>query len=299
MKKRTLQASAQTLAQGLEKFLFDCKVRNLSPRTVEFYHDTNRRFIVYKGDILVSKVKQKDVQGFILYCSGEGMEAGGINANLRGVRAFFNYLRLKIEVKPIKQQQKTIIPFDEQQIKAMLNLPDRKTFVGLRDYTIMSLLIDTGMRISEVAKICRKDIFPSGQIIVTGKGDKERVVPIGRACQKMLSEYLEHVYDIPADKPIFVSVYNNPLNRHSFNARLKRYGELAGITNVRVSCHTFRHTFAKLYLLNGGDQFSLQDILGHETMEMVRKYVKLFASDLKEQHRKYSPADNLLRIRKR
>ncbi len=299
MKKRTLQVKNQTLTQGLEQFLFDCKVRNLAPRTIDYYKDTNYKFIDYKGDVPVDKVKQKDLQQFIICCTEKGMTPGGINTCLRGIRAFFNFLKLGIKVRMVKQGKKVIVPFDEKQIKDILKVTDRQTFIGIRDYAVISLMLDTGLRISEVTSITKNDILNSGQILVTGKGNKERVVPIGRACWNAMSDYLKHVQDIPNNQPIFVSIYDKPLNRHTFNARLKIYGKEAGIENVRVSCHTLRHTFARLYLLNGGDQFSLQDILGHESMEMVRRYVKMFASDLKEQHRKFSPADNLLRVRKR
>jgi integrase/recombinase XerD len=75
--------------------------------------------------------------------------------------------------------------------------------------------------------------------------------------------------------------------------QIRKYGKMAGIKNVRVSPHTFRHTFAKIWILNGGDTFSLQKILGHTTMDMVRNYVNLVSEDIQIQHRKFSPMDRL------
>lgn len=84
-----------------------------------------------------------------------------------------------------------------------------------------------------------------------------------------------------------------PLSKRHFQERIHDLGKAALITGVRVSPHTFRHTFAKLFILNGGDAFSLQAILGHSTLDMVRHYVNLFSSDVQEQHKKYSPIENL------
>ena len=78
---------------------------------------------------------------------------------------------------------------------------------------------------------------------------------------------------------------------------LRRYGQKASITGVRCSPHTFRHTFAKNYLMNGGDIFSLQKILGHSSLASVRVYLNLFATDVKKQHLRFSPVDNLAQSR--
>jgi integrase/recombinase XerD len=83
------------------------------------------------------------------------------------------------------------------------------------------------------------------------------------------------------------------MTRHAVQQMISKYGKLAKMTKVRVSPHTFRHTFAKMWILNGGDAFSLQKILGHTTMDMVRNYVNLASSDVQIQHRKFSPLDRM------
>ncbi|QRG67717.1 tyrosine-type recombinase/integrase [Brevibacillus choshinensis] len=94
---------------------------------------------------------------------------------------------------------------------------------------------------------------------------------------------------------IFLTAFGDPLTPNIFSRRLKQYAMKGKISGIRVSPHTFRHTFAKYYILNGGDPFSLQNILGHSTMDMVRKYVQMYSEDVKIQHNKFSPLKRLNR----
>ncbi|PWW20231.1 phage integrase family protein [Cytobacillus oceanisediminis] len=91
----------------------------------------------------------------------------------------------------------------------------------------------------------------------------------------------------------FLSNYGGRINPSWVRSRIKQYGDQAGLRDIRVSPHTFRHTFAKFYILNGGDAFTLQRILGHATMNMVRKYIQMNGEDIKQQHHQYSPINHL------
>lgn len=92
---------------------------------------------------------------------------------------------------------------------------------------------------------------------------------------------------------LWISREDGPLKRETIQERLAQYGQQAGLKNVRVSPHTFRHTFAKLFIINGGNTLALQNLLGHSTLEMVRHYVNLWGTDLQAMHRQYSPVDRL------
>ena len=132
------------------------------------------------------------------------------------------------------------------------------------------------------------------------KGNKERLVPVGTIVQKSLWKYINQYRPLPLTRKVtmlFLSEHGLPLAKSGVQQMLRRYGRIAGVTGVRCSPHTFRHTFAKNYLLNGGDIFSLQKILGHSSLASVRIYLNLFAADLKKQHQRFSPADNLTQIR--
>jgi len=131
---------------------------------------------------------------------------------------------------------------------------------------------------------------------VLGKGNKERIVPIGISVQRATAKYLTKYRTnplYPLSDSLFLNRDGMPLTPNRIQSIIETYANRAGITGVRASPHTFRHTFAITYLRNGGDVFTLQRILGHETLDMVRNYVTLAQSDLQEAHLRCSPVDNL------
>ena len=173
---------------------------------------------------------------------------------------------------------------------------------GYRNLTIILLLLDSGIRVNELVNIDISDLdLTEGYIkIRKAKGSKERLVPVGSIVQKSLWKYINQYRPQPLTRKVtmlFLSEYGLPLTKSGVQQMLRRYGRIAGVTGVRCSPHTFRHTFAKNYLLNGGDIFSLQKILGHSSLASVRIYLNLFAADLKKQHQRFSPVDNLTQIR--
>jgi len=297
MSKRTLQPQKKLLGQELQKFLRTCETAGKSERTREQYRDAVKRLMELTGDIQVESLAQEDIGQFTLGLK-ETLAPGSVNYYLRGLRAFVNHLQLNVSVTMVKETKKQIIPFSEAQIRKFFQVINKNTFVGVRDDTLFNLLFDTGVRVSEATGICKEDIV-GANIKVLGKGQKERIVPVGSHTLSKLQGYLEQVDDLPEDVPIFISENNVPLNRHTVNDRIRLYAKKAKIKGVRPSCHTFRHTFARAYLLNGGDMYTLQRILGHETLDMVRQYVFLFTSDIEAMHKKYSPGDSLFKKREK
>jgi integrase/recombinase XerD len=126
-----------------------------------------------------------------------------------------------------------------------------------------------------------------------GKGAKERIVPIGASARRALVRYLATRAAVAAGDPLFGGRWGSALTARGIQLAIARLGRRAAV-GTRCSPHTFRHTFARGYLVNGGDVFSLQQILGHATLDMVRRYVSLSEADLVARHRTASPADRLV-----
>lgn len=298
MKRRGLQVSKtekSRISVKLTQFLNDCEARRLSERTIEQYQKSIEKFINICGEIDVNNINKETIVYFMK--SLRTVSPGTANYYLRGLRAFVNFCELPVKVALVKEPKKEIIPFTDGQVKSIFNQVDRNTFVGKRDYAILQMLYDTGIRVSELTGIRRKDIL-NDYILVKGKGNKERIVPIGITCQKALADYLKYVDDIPEDEPIFITENNLPINRNVVYSRLKEYANRANIKNVRVSPHTFRHTFARKCVMSGTNPLVLQSLLGHESLEMVRRYTKLFAHDIVEEHARISPSDSLFHVKK-
>jgi site-specific recombinase XerD len=267
----------------------------------------------------VTEIKAQLIRGFILHLQGmnrfaehpfakpqeTGLSGYTINTYMRSLRAFWSWLEEEgiIEESPfcqfkIPRAPKKLIPtFSEEQVKALLAQVDTSSPTGLRNYTIILLLFDTMIRVSELTGCRMEDLNLEGRSLkVWGKGSKERIVPFGRAVQKALWRYTTLYRPeplLPRQDMLFLTADGRPMTKNRIEAIIKAYGKKARIKGVRVSPHTFRHTGAVAFLRNGGDLFSLQRIMGHSSLEVLRGYVNLSQGDLNRVQAKASPLDNL------
>jgi len=233
-----------------------------------------------------------------------GLSGHTVNTYMRSVRAFWSWLleeeiidsnpfsKLKIPKPP----RKVIATFSPNQIKSLLSAMSDSA-EGYRGTVIVLTLLDTGLRVNELINLQMENVWlEDGLIKVLGKGNKERLVPIGKQIRKLLWRYINHYRPEPARPKLnnlFLTQDGRPLTKNRVDSIMKRYGLLAGLTGVRCSPHTLRHTFAITFLRNDGDIFSLQKILGHSSLEMTRRYCELANVDIKKAHAAASPVDNL------
>lgn len=287
-------------------FVRDCKIRNLSEHTFQYYKNELLKFCKRlernKVDTYPTTITEETIKDVvILGMMEEGKREATINANLRAIRSFFNFLEKEgyIVENPVKnvqlvKQKRTIIQtFSRGDIHSLLRQPNRSTFTGIRDYTLMMFLLETGVRVRELCDIQTTDInFQDGVVRIDGKGNKERNVPIQKTMKKQLANYLQIRGHLDT-KTLFVNIDNDPLAIRAVQTNIKKYGRMSGIKNVRCSPHTFRHTFAKMSVQNGADVFSLQAVLGHTSMDMVRNYVNMFSNEVRDNHSKFSPIEKL------
>jgi integrase/recombinase XerC len=213
---------------------------------------------------------------------------------VRTLKVFGNWLHAEelAEASSFRSLRKPRVP-----VKLIEPVPDDtlRRLLGLasvRDRAILLLLLDTGLRVSEAAGIRLGDLRPDGSVKVMGKGAKERIVPIGSTARGAIVRYLGQRGPGAPDAPLFLG-RRGALDWRGMQQVLKRLKTRAGITG-RCSPHSLRHTFARSYLVNGGDVFSLQQILGHTTLDMVKRYVSLADADVAAKHRVASPADRLM-----
>lgn len=200
--------------------------------------------------------------------------------------------RLKLPKLPITYPE----PLSQEEIEKVLAACLEETSERLRNFSILMMFLDTGIRLDELTglKISRID-FTVGEMTVFGKGSKERKAPIGFQAKKALLEYMTKERPDPLNPQDEDMVYLNadgyPITNGAVEKIFQRIRKKVGIP--RLHPHLCRHTFSVRYLTNGGDAFSLQKILGHTSLEMTRKYVNLASDDVKEKHRRFSPMDNL------
>lgn len=301
-----LEQATLSFDDAVELFIADGKRRGLRPDSISYYRQhlgLFRRYLVTVDKTeLVSEITREDINSFVDHEKKRGMKNTTINLRLRAARALFGFLKeMKyIAVNPmekyplLKVRDGNIETFSIPQLRRLLNAPDRRTFTGLRDYTFMLLILETGLRLSEVTAIEVDDVkLSEGQIFVRHtKGHLHRYVPIQAKMREQLRRYMKIRGTCDTNR-LFVTIDGTPMSRHSLQKIVSKYGKKAGIKGVRCSPHTLRHTFAKLSVMNGAGVFELQKILGHSTMEMVKTYVNLYSSDVYEKHKEFSPLKNL------
>jgi integrase/recombinase XerC len=222
------------------------------------------------------------------------------NDYYRALHSFFNWL-IREEfisenpfdnLKAPRIEKKVIQALSENEIERLLSLCSRKTALDLRNRAILSLLIDCGLRVSELANINLADIdWESRSILIRkGKGGKQRMVHMGSKTYKSLWKYVTSYRNGESNR-VFINRNGEPLVAVGIQILIKRLGQKA---KIKVHCHKLRHTFAISYLRNGGDVFTLQYLLGHSTLQMTQRYLQsLNATDAANAHRKYSPLDNI------
>lgn len=229
-----------------------------------------------------------------------------VHAYYRQIRALVNFclaegLLAETPLKNVKQPRvpkDRLQPLTEAQVQALVDAA-RRGRNAQRDAALVILLVDTGLRVSECCSLTVGDVDRgTGELTVTGKGNKKRQVFMGAAARRALWRYLEaDRRDATAGDPLFVSVGGHRAREaltiygiHQIIAKAKR---AAGIEAARCSPHDLRRTFAVTFLRGGGNLFELQAIMGHESLDVLREYVELAQQDLAAAHRQASPADRM------
>lgn len=313
------------LTKSIDELITHYEMGNIadgkSPSTVRWYNDILRSFCKYRKaknqscDILDFNIDT--VRDYILYLrekpkflghpytpqQSELVSTNTVRCHIRGFKAFSTSLYLEgytaeNRLKNLKLPKALVTikePLTPAEIKAALASIDKNTPTGLRNYSIASTMLDSGLRASEVANIKLGNLnLVDGYAKVMGKGSKERIVPLGKVVQKILWQYINLARPKPAMSDcenLFLSTTGYPITVNTIKLIFSRLAKISGV--ARLHAHLCRHTFAINYLLNGGDIFSLQEILGHTTLEMVRHYLHFTSSQVAAQHHKYSPMDKL------
>lgn len=235
----------------------------------------------------------------------KGLSARTVNNVIRNMRIFFNYLiEEKIisynPMEAIKYQAEardTFEIFTDEEVLRLLSAPNRRVYTGRRDYCMMLVLCDCGLRIKELTSLHVSDVnFKTRQIVVraeTSKTNMTRVVPISPLTARELESLVSYM-DVSDDDPLWLTQFGERYFGDTFAKMLKLYAKRVGVTGPRVSPHTFRHYFAVKYLRQGGDALSLARILGHTSLNVTQIYAKFTGTDLREQHDKASPISDLM-----
>ena len=289
----------------LSEFIVDRQAGNLTEGSLSFYRQKLRPFLDYlasQGITGPDKVKPTHLRRFLLTLQETDHTPGGQHAYYRAIRAFFNWLEQEdeLELNPIRRvkaprvPEELLEPASLEHVRAMLETCDKKTERGCRDRAIIMALLDTGARAGEMLALNIGDVdLNNGTVVIRcGKGRKPRVTFLGARSLRVLMRYLRLRGRRESDAPLWATRDGNRLTYTGLRDIVRRRAKEAGVPAPTL--HAFRRAFAIYSLRNGADVYSLQRLMGHTSLQVLRRYLKQTEADLQEAHRKAGPVDSLL-----
>jgi integrase/recombinase XerC len=284
--------------------------RRLSPHTCRAYRTDLERFLSFlqvrsgAEHPDVSRLARDDVRAFLGHLNGAGFGRRSIARKLASLRTFLAYLcrlgRLEknpaLQVRPPRQEKTLPVHLDLGEVRRVLENPSPDTVLGLRDRAILELFYSSGIRLRELAEIGMDSLdLDSGTVRVTGKGGKERLVPVGRPAREALRRYLARRSELlPADAPevdrrrFFLSRSGRALSASGVQDRVVGHLEKA-TGRGRLGPHTLRHTFATHLLDAGADLNAVKEMLGHASLSTTQIYTHVSVERLKKAYRQAHP----------
>ncbi|MFA5142730.1 MAG: site-specific tyrosine recombinase XerD [Candidatus Omnitrophota bacterium] len=289
----------------IEEFLNYLTVeKGLSKNTIAAYGADLRRFagrMSAVGIKDIGRIRRQDVMSYLLYLKDKGIGSNSISRALVAIKMFYRFLvqehLAKEDVSGVIESPRLIRGLPDvlniDEVDKLLGMPDLKDNVGIRDRAVLELMYASGMRVSEIVDIPKEGVnLDVGFVKCRGKGDKERIVPIGRKAKEAIARYLEKVR--PAmlkgkeDPHLFISRLGRKISRQSFWKMIKRYTKLARIKK-EITPHTLRHSFATHLLEKGADLRVVQEMLGHSDIATTQIYTHVDKTRLKLIHKQFHP----------
>ena len=279
-------------------------VRRMSPNTVENYARDLASLAAFaeRREIAVDQLQRRDLEAFVRSLMSSGLSPRSVARTVACVRGFFRFVALERadQKSPAEDLQAPrawpSLPkfLDLEEVDRLLAQPDVSTERGLRDKALIEMLYASGMRVSELLGLRPGDLnLDEGYLTCTGKGDKQRIVPIGQQASDWVKRYIRdgrpHLLHTRTSPWLFVNARDGgPLSRVGFWKVLKAYGIKAGITR-EISPHVLRHSFATHLLERGADLRAIQVMLGHADLSTTQIYTHVLEARLRAVYDKFHP----------
>lgn len=310
--KKNEAADFITLSQAYEEFIQEKVANNLSNYTLISYENTFKafcKFSKFDADTLAKDITEKHIFHWIGSMKLEGLQTASINHYLRDIRTILYwcmdkarlYIDKPFKVKLLTGQEEQLKLYTDEEIELLLEKPKRyDSYADWRSWAIISWVLGTGNRASTICNVKLTDInFNRKEISLwVTKNNIAQIIPLSSSLEIVLKEFIRTWRkDAPVGAYLFANVGEEQLTTNALRLAHGRYCASRGVDKSNI--HGLRHNFAKGWVRNNGNMFALQKILGHQSLEMTRKYVRLFSEDIKEDFDKFSPLDTIKRNAKR
>lgn len=277
--------------------------KGLSTNTLNSYKSDLEKYFnwIESNSLKYKELSRSDVLEYLAYLFGQKLEGKSVARNLSSLKAFHNYLILK-DITKSNPCEKIETPkfvksipssLSENEVEKLLDAPDENTFIGIRDKTMIETLYSCGLRISELVDLEIIHVnLRQGVIRVLGKGQKERLVPMGQKLINIIGIYFSKLEENKIKNSsnfLFLSQRGKKITRQAFWHRIKIYATKAGLENNKISPHILRHAFATHLLNNGADLRVVQLLLGHSDLNTTQIYTEVAKRRLQNLHGAHHP----------
>lgn len=301
---------------AIQSFLDDRELKNAQPVTIRGYKavlDEFNKYLAEQEIFDTSGVNKAVVKSYFVMCMKErGNNPSTLNHKLTAVRAFFNYLQRDLDIydeksNPIRDMHRfktdvRIDVFTDQHIRQILRYfmsikYKDKTIYAYRDVAMVWFMLGTGARVQELVRLRWQDIsFDYMTISLLGKNRTAMTIPMTEKLASEMVEYrtfVNHWFKGEMPEYVFVTNQGTPISDNGIKLVFKRAKTILNFSDVRLSAHTFRHTFAHRCLMSGMDIYTLQKMMRHSDLTMMQRYLALWGTALKELNDKHNPLNTM------
>lgn len=287
-KMKMMWENSLSFEQGCELYLNNCRERNLRQGTINHYRQSYVQFYkFFDRDMPVKDISEDDYKAYILHLRSYIDNDRSINSYLRDFMTTMHFLMNEgyvefFPMKSIKVDDAPVETYTDDELRVLLKKPNLRkcTFAEYRNWVITNLFFSTGIRQRSLLYLKVKDIDFDNQLLHVNvtKNRKPLIVPLSTTMTQILKEYLTHRQHKNDDEYLFCTSYGSQMTKGNLYHNLYEYNKARGVE--RTGIHRYRHTFAKQWILNGGNVVSLSKILGHSSLDITQNYLNILVSDV-------------------
>lgn len=310
--KKSIGSDEVLIFEAFDEFQMENELKNLAPSTIGNYAHTFKKWAEFNGfneETPTEEIDSSSVYKWVGTLKLNGVKITSLNHHLRDIRRFLNwcmdssraYIQKPFKIEMVSGQEEQIKLFKDEDIEILLEKPRKNdSFVCWRTWAVINWVLATGNRAATICDVKIGDIdYRRKEIALRHtKNKKAQIIPLSSSLETVLKEYIR-VWrkDVDEDAWLFCNQGEEQLTTNALKHSFARYCKDRDVEATNI--HGLRHNFAKGWVQNNGNMFALQKVLGHSSLEMTRKYVRLFSEDIKEDFDKFSALDSIKRKAKR
>ena len=300
MEKLKMTATASiTFEEGCNKYLEYCRQRNLREGTIGHYKQSYVQFFKYfDKNMSIEEIGESTYKDYVLHLKKTLNNDVSINSYLRDMITTFHFFMdegyiPRFKMKAIKVDKSHVETYSEEELQLLLKKPNVKkcNFTEYQCWVITNFLFSTGVRQRSLMHIQVKDVDFDNSVVYVNvtKNRKPLIVPLNRTMVSILVEYLKYRHHKSNDDYLFCNAYGQQLVKSTCYHMLYEYNKRRGVETTGI--HRYRHTFAKQWILNGGNVVSLSKLLGHSSLDITHNYINLLVSEVAKQVDEFNVLD--------